>query len=324
VTGRTLAHDHAMSGAPVFRTEPLLAILAYVQGELAAGAAVVTLAVLDPDHGRGRHAGERVEVDGVAFVHRPLRVWVELADRLELRLATPRPGPPPLVTLRLERLVGVPSAAADPAAPPAERYGAASTFARIAKAEEPGYVLDLAEALARLALPAAPRVLALGVNAGDELALMAALAPNLADARFVGVDHSASALAVAAARFPAATFHVADLAELGRLDLGRFDLVVALGVLQSGGLDDRALLRRVVQDHLAPAGALILGLPNGRYLDGELSHGARIRNRREPELGLLVKDVAFYRKYLQQHRMEVFVTGHHDLLVTAIPTPRGC
>ena len=88
--------------------------------------------------------------------------------------------------------------------------------------------------------------------------------------------------------------------------------------MQSPAVDDRALLRRIVQDHLTPAGAVILGLPNCRYLDGELVHGARMKNFRQPELGLVVKDVAFYRKYLQQHGRQVFVTGHHTLFVTGV------
>jgi len=102
------------------------------------------------------------------------------------------------------------------------------------------------------------------------------------------------------------------------LGLGRFELVIAIGMLQSGELDDRALLRRLVQDHLAPAGAVILGVPNCRYVDGEISFGARMRNFSQPELGLVIKDIAFYRKYLQQHHRKVFVTGRNYLFVTAV------
>lgn len=294
-----------------FRGESLIEILAFVQ---ACPDELIRFAVLDPDRGRGCYAGERVELDGVAHVHRPWRVWIELADRLGLRLRTPRLLDDGLVELGFERLG--PTARWTAAAP--ERYGADSEYARIAKAEEPGFVLDLATALARCALPPRPRVLDLGVNDGDELALVTALAPGLAGAHFVGVDHSGSALAIAQVRFPDAAFHQADLGALAPLGLGRFDLVIALGTLQSASVDDRALLRTVVQDHLTPTGAVILGVPNCRYAGGELVHGARIKNLREPELGLVVKDVAFYRKYLQQHGRRVFVTGHHTLLVTGV------
>ena len=63
---------------------------------------------------------------------------------------------------------------------------------------------------------------------------------------------------------------------------------------------------------------MIFGLPNCRYVDGEVEYGTRMLNFRQPELGLLVKDVAFYRKYLQQHDRQVFVTGKYDVLVTAV------
>ncbi len=305
-------HDRVAPGEPrVWRAEPLREILAVVAAGLARGEAV-ELVVLDPDRGRGLYAGERV--DGA--VHRPWRVWVDLADRLTARLGTPRPATADgFVLLRFEPLH---QATASPAPVAAEKYGTGSAFARISKLEDPGFVVDLREALARCRLAPTARVLALGCNTGDELVLVLDAAPA---ARLVGVDHAASALAVARTRFPAATFVTADLAALPGLDLGgRFDLVLTLSTLQSPGVDDRALVRQLVQDHLAPTGAVILGLPNCRYVDGEVSYGARMRNFAQPELGLLMKDVAFYRKYLQQHHRQVFVTGKHELFVTAVPT----
>jgi SAM-dependent methyltransferase len=307
-------------------TAPLLDLLADLRAQLAGGATELVIQVLDPDRGRGRYPGEPVEVDGVAYVHRPLRLWVELAERIGLRLLTPRPAAPPLIELRFEVTPFVPSGARPKGARSrgtrtdvTEKYGVDSDFARISKLEEPAFVIDFAEALARVPLPPAPRVLDLGVNRGDELALMRAVDPRLAGARFTGVDHSASALARARARFPDAALIEADLGAIAALDLGEHDLVVCIGTLQSPGIDDRELLRHVVQRRLAPGGSLILGFPNCRYLDGEVQHGTRMVNFREPELGLLVKDIAFYRKYLQQHRRQVHVTGSRYLLVTAIP-----
>lgn len=276
--------------------------------------------MLDPDLGAGRYAGEPVELDGVTYVHRPYRVWVDLAERLGLRLRTPRALAPPLVRLELERLAEPPRAFGERDDDVTERYGATSEFARIHKLEDPGFVLDLAEAIERVGLPPDARILDLGVNTGDELALILARFPALARAHFVGIDHSASAIAVARQRFVGhdVTLHVADITQLAPLALGRFDLILSIGTLQSAGIDDRALLRTLVQSHLAPQGALILGFPNCRYRDGEVEFGTRMKNFRQPELGLLVKDVAFYRKYLQQHRRQVFVTGKHYVLVTAI------
>jgi 2-polyprenyl-3-methyl-5-hydroxy-6-metoxy-1,4-benzoquinol methylase len=277
----------------VCRDKPLRDIVALV----AAGER--TIDVLDPDLHPGCYAGERVEHG----IHRPFRVWVDLAERLGLRLLTPRAIEPPLIRLTFAPL--------DRSAMlrPRGDYGSDSEFARISKLEDPCFLIDFAEAIARC--PPPHRILDLGVNTGDELELLPA-------AEIVGVDHSISAIAVARERFPRATFHVADINALP--DLGKeFDLVVCLATLQSPTVDDREVLRRIVQHHLTPRGAVILGIPNCRYVDGEIEYGARVVNRREPELGLLVKDLAFYRKYLQQHHRQVFVTGKHYVLVTAIP-----
>ncbi len=102
--------------------------------------------------------------------------------------------------------------------------------------------------------------------------------------------------------------------------VGRHDLVICVDTLQSPGVDDRGLLRRGVQDALEPDGSVVLGLPNCRHVDGELLHGARMVNYRQPELSLMLEGVAFYKKYLQQHRKRVFITGKHELLVTAVPS----
>jgi 2-polyprenyl-3-methyl-5-hydroxy-6-metoxy-1,4-benzoquinol methylase len=298
-------------------TTPLIDIIAYLRRELAAGATAIELDVLDPDAGRGHYAGERLD----GGIHRPFRVWVDLAERLGLRLRTPRPiASPPRLRLTFEPLDRKALLRAD-ADDPTEKYGAASAFARISKLEDPGFVIDMAEALERVAPMPGARVLDLGVNTGDELALLMSLSPALRDAPLVGIDHSASAIAVARERFATASnvqLHIADLASLPALALGRFDLVLSIGTLQSPGIDDREVLRQIVQNHLGPGGAVIIGFPNCRYVDGEVEYGTRMKNFRQPELGLLIKDVAFYRKYLQQHHMQVFVTGKHYVLVTGI------
>lgn len=305
----------------------LLAVVEALRGRLAAGEQVLELVALDPDFGRGRYAGEAVEVAGVVWVHRPYRVWVDLAERLGLRMLTPvraaqgGGGGPGTVTLRFERLdVGARWQGGQ--AQVSERYGRDSGFQRISKLEDPDLVVDFGEALERARLPGSARVLDLGVNRGDSFALIAALRPELArTGRFVGVDHSASALVMARERFPGENFDfvVADINALPE-GLGSFDLVVSMGTLQSPGVDDHAVLRRLVQRELAPAGALIVGVPNCRYLDGERVHGARQKNFRQPELSLVIRDIAYYKRYLQQHRRQVYVTGRDYLLVTAVVT----
>lgn len=322
----SLAPPRMTTNAPLLASEPLTAIIAYLRAQLAAGASVVRLRVLDPDRGVGLYAGEPVVLEGREHVHRPLRVWVDLAERMGLRLATPRADGEGLVRLEFSPLDERARWEPGEGVPAAEKYGAGSAYQRISKLEDPGLVLDLSDALERVGLGVGARVLDLGVNTGDELALMATLWPELQrTGSFVGVDHSASALAVARERLggPQHRFVHADLAQLPALELGGpFDLVVSMATLQSPGVDDRALLQHVVQQRLAPGGSLILGVPNCRYLDGEVSYGARTKNFRQPELSLVIAGVAHYRRYLQQHRRKVYVTGKHTLLVTAVPLRR--
>jgi SAM-dependent methyltransferase len=301
----------------------LIDLIEDLQAQLASGAQRASLRVLDPDRGRGRFAGERVEIEGQPHVHRPLRVWVDLADRLGLRLLTPRPTADGFVDLCFERLDPAASwhTAGRPRDDVTEKYGVGSGFSRVSKLEDPGFVLDLADALARAKLRPDPRVLDLGCNDADVLGLIARLL-RPSQPRFVGLDHSRSAIARATARLPDPAHRLiqADVNNLAELDpgLGRFDLVLALSTLHSPGVDDRVILRHIVKDLLEPNGAVILGVPNCRYVDGEQLHGARTKNFSQPELSLMIKSVAHFKRYLQQHHFRVYVTGKHYVLVTGV------
>ena len=302
------------TGARRFDAEPLGEVVEHLRAALASGATEVRIAVPDPDLGRGLFSGERVE----GRVHRPLRAWCDLAEGLSCRLRTPRALDATHVELCFEPLGAEASwHGARREGDARDRYGAESDFARVQKYEDPGFLLPWLEALGRIPLAPGARVLDLGVNRGDELAL---LPPGLS---FVGIDHSPSALALARARFPEPRhrFLEADLNALPA-DLGRFSLAISIATLQSPGVDDRALLRRLVQEHLEPGAALLLGFPNSRHRDGELVYGARVKNLREPDLSLLVSDLAFYRRYLHQHGFRTYLTGKYELLLTAVRAPR--
>jgi SAM-dependent methyltransferase len=296
---------------PVFdgACTPMPDVVAYVLQCLVAGACEVVLDVGDPDSGAGRPAGTRL-ADG--RIHRPYAVWTDLAGRLGLRLHTPDRRPDGRVRLRFSRIEPV---SRDAGVDLRERYGADSWFASIDKREDPVFVLDLRDALLRATLPEAPRVLFLGVNRGDEVALVEQLLARPIHA--TGVDHSASAIAIARQRFPDGDFHVADLADLPTLALPAPDLVVAIDVLHSPSIDDQAVLHAVIA-LLAPNGAVCIGVPNCTYVGGERLPGARIRNLREPELSLMVKKVAHTRRFLHRHGFRVFVTGTHEVLVTGV------
>lgn len=275
----------------------------------------MTFTAPDPTEGAGRYAGE-VTPHGL---HRPWSAWAEVADLLGAHLLTPQPAGPGRVRVHLRAYAPTP-------APDADGYGVAGEWTRVDKLEDPTFLLTFVEALRRVNPPPHGRVLALGVNAGRELdALPLAFPARPLDVH--GVDVDASALAQARARHPDATFHALDVTTLPRPDLGTFDLVIALSLLQSPGVRGDVLLAALRRHHLTPGSGLILGYPNARYRDGHLSYGARMRNYARPDLSLLTADVTDARRGLQKHGFKVFVTGKYEVLVTAIPasspTPTG-
>ncbi len=313
---------------PTFTDEPLEHLVKTLKarlGTLAAGERV-TFYALDPDRGAGLFAGETTQIGGVRYRHRPLRVWLELAERLGCRLHTPeRDSADPsgvLVRLSLSKL-GAASWHGEQNTGEAEEAGSTyahgSDFARVQKLEEPTFWHDYVEALQRVNLEPRSRVLSLGVGRGDELTPFGTIFTGY-DLSFTGIDHSASALRVARARFPSNNYRFiqADLGDLAGLELGRFDLVVSIATFQSPGVAGHTLIREVAQHHLSENGSLVLALPNCRYRDGEVVYGAKMKNFAQPDLSLVVKDLAFYRKYLQQHRFSVFITGKYYLFLTAV------
>lgn len=293
-----------------FRSEPLHEILTDLDATLKS-AASFTFEVPNPDLASGLYAGE--SLNGV--VYRPLSSWLELAQDLRCCMSVPVILEDGFIRLHFHKLDETKSFHRERKF---QKYSANSTFSRISKLEDSSFLHAYLEALKRVGLQKGARVLSLGVNRGDELLVFDWLGLKV---DVVGIDSNESALQIAKRRFGKRySFITMDLNDLGSLELEPFDLILSFGTLQSPALDDRALLRELVQRFITPTGSLILGLPNGRYLDGELLYGARMKNYTRPDLSLLIRDAAFYRKYLQQHGFKVFVTGKYEVVLTAVRT----
>ena len=292
---------------PTFTTEPLSTVLTWLRAELV-GRGEASMKVPDPDagHALGLYPGEA----GPAGIHRPYLTWTDAADLLDAQFLTPvRLGE--LVQLHFRRRQLLP-----PDRTPG-RYAAGSEFARINKLEDPHFLHDLAEALTRADLKPGSRVLSLGVGGGRELEVLEQVYPGH-DLQVLGLDLESSVLELAQTRHPAYEFRVRDVTLPGLSELGRFDAILALSLLQSPAVVQTDLLRTLRSEVLAPAGTLILGFPNARYRGGELSYGARTLNFIRPDLSLLVKDVTQARRALQGHGFTVYVTGKYEVLVTAV------
>ena len=147
-----------------FTHEPLAVILDHLQ-EVLSRAGAVTIEVPNPDLTPGLYPGECSELGR----HRPLRVWTDLADRLELRLRMPRIQGSNVV-LTFESLNAARHLLSR-TAPKVGKYAPGNGFERVTKLEDPDFVLDMRDALARIRPRKGCRVLSLGVNRGDELEL---------------------------------------------------------------------------------------------------------------------------------------------------------
>ena len=280
----------------------------------------LTFNVLDPDLGSG-YAGHKIVIDDKGYIHRGYKAWTDLAELLLCQMLTPKEGEYPLVTLRFEKLETENSFHLDRESPKEEKYGVGSHFSSIHKMEEPAFLYYYTQALKNAKLSERTRVLNLGINTGDEFSVI----KNTLDTNtyekmeFVGIDHSKSAIAYANTVFNEdnVTFYDHDINDLESLKLAKFDLLISIGTLQSPSIHFKPYFMSLVQNYLEKDAAIILGFPNSRWIGGEVIYGAKAPNYAMSEMSLLYNDVIFCKKYLQQHKYRVTLTGKQYIFLTA-------
>ncbi len=258
----------------------------------------------DPDGCMGCYAGEIFTVDDTPYRHHSWHSWDRLAQLLGCRMLTPHPATPPLVTVRLQKLDPTQSFHRSSEA----KYATTSLFARIDKREEPDFLYHYLQALDEVKFRTRNRILDLGVSRGDELGVI--LEGIDGDTpEMIGIDLDPTAIEAARTHYPDATFYCHDIHDLDSLDLGRIDLLITIGTLQSPAIETKPLIMDLVQHRLTETGALILGFPASRWIDGELLPGAHAPHYAFAESSLLIKDIYWIKKYLQQHRYRVRIFG---------------
>lgn len=203
-----------------------------------------------------------------------------------------------------------------------EKYGTGSMFFTIDKTKEFGFLYYYQKALEFTDIKSKKRVLNLGINRGDEFAVIKELltCKEFKEIEFVGIDYSASAIEYAKEEFKEhqnINFFCHDINKLEELKLGRFDLIVSIGTLQSSGMEFNAAFMSIYQNYLSQSGAMVLGFPNCRWIDGEMIYGAKAPNYSFSELGLVIKDIHFCKKYLQQKKYRAVITGKDYLFLSA-------
>lgn len=273
--------------------------------------------VLDPDISLNAYGGEKIDIEDTAFIYRGLRSWVDLAMILECKILIPKANNDNTVTIRYKKINKEASFHKDSMTN--EKYGIDSIFGKINKNEEPAFLHYYLKALKNTKIDEKKNILNLGINSGDEFETIKYLCNDLSEKKLIGVDYCPSAIEKAKERFndKNITFYCHDINDLGSLGLKKADLIISIGTLQSTTVDFKPLFMSLVQDHLDPNGAMILGFPNCRWIDGEMVYGAKAKNYPYPEASLLHKDIYFCKKYLQQKKFRVTITGKDYLFLTA-------
>ncbi len=277
---------------------------------------------LDPDLFHKTFNGEWVEVEGKHYRYHSLKAWTDLAELLHCRMMLPQKcEETPHIRITFKKHSNH-SFHTDTVSNPQEKYGTTSRFARLNKQEEPAFAYYYLQALHNVGIHRRRHILNLGINRGDEFEAIRQMvdAPTWEQMELTGIDHSTSAIDEAAKRFndPNVILHAADIQRLDSLSLGTFDLLISIGTLQSPGIAYKPLLMSLVQTYLdRHDSALILGFPNARWIGTEMIYGAKAPNYAMSEMSLLLSDVMFAKKYLQQKRYRVTVTGKHYLFLTA-------
>ncbi|KYJ85713.1 class I SAM-dependent methyltransferase [Sulfurovum riftiae] len=280
-----------------------------------------TFRVLNPDYARGSYAGSKIDIDGTYYLYRSLRAWMELAELLGCRMLVPKEQGGHLLSLTFEKIAQH-SFHFSHNAEKEEKYGVTSEFSAIHKMEEPAFFYYYNQALDNVKLSKRKRILDLGVNRGDEFKVI----KNKIDIstykkmELVGIDHSKTAIEYAEGLFEEENvyFYAEDINNLKSLNLNRFDLLISIGTLQSPGINFKPFFMDLVQNYLEKAdSAIILGFPNSRWIGGEMVYGAKAPNYAMSEMSLLFNDVMFCKKYLQQKKYRVTLTGKQYIFLTA-------
>ncbi len=287
-----------------FRKESLLEITTWIEEELKTKN-LLSFIVPHPDLDNNRN----------------FKTWIDLAELHFSKLLMPKQIDKNFIQLTFQKLNQANSFHTVNIEKKEEKYGTDSIFFNINKNEVPTFLHAYKKALEAVKIEKRKHVLNLGINKGDEFELIQELInkTTFENIMFTGIDHSASALSYAKKRFPKenVSFYQQDINAIKELNLKKSDLIISIGTLQSPSINYKPFLMSLVQEHLTTDGAFILGFPNSRWIDGELIYGAKAPNYPYSEMSLLFNDVIFAKKYLQQKKFRVTITGREYIFLTA-------
>jgi hypothetical protein len=302
-----------------FTNESMFEIILYLKEELK-NKDEILFEILNPDTKIDIYAGEIIKLENQEFIYRSYKSWTDLAELLFSKMVIVSINAQ-IVVMKLQKLNKNDSFHKDLNDEKNEKYGEESTFFRINKNEEPSFLNAYMYALKNVKIEEKRNILNLGINKADEFEIIKKLVDDniLKQMNLVGVDYSSSAIEYSKKRFHQDnfTFYTHDINKLEELNLKKADLIISIGTLQSSGLNFKLLFMDLIQNYLEDKGAIILGFPNCRWINGEMIYGAKAANYSYSEQSVLYKDVYFCKKYLQQKKYRVTLTGKNYLFLTA-------
>ncbi|MEA1879672.1 MAG: methyltransferase domain-containing protein [Campylobacterota bacterium] len=277
----------------------------------------ISFVVLNPDT-YDEYAGKEIEIENIVYIYRSYKAWVDLAELLMCKMHIPKPVSTHLIEITFQKLK---TDSFHNDRKKNEKYGVNSHFWHIHKMEEPAFLYYYLQALQNVKVASKKQVLNLGINRADEFMAIKTLidTKKYYNINFIGIDHSASAIEEAKQLFNEEniTFYTKDINDLDTLNLEKSDLLISIGTLQSSSIDFKPFFMHLVQNHLTKDASIILGFPNSRWIGGEVIYGAKAPNYAMSEQSLLYSDVIFVKKYLQQKKYRVTITGKQYVFLTA-------
>jgi hypothetical protein len=302
-----------------FTNEEMFEIIQYLENELKVQNEI-SIEVLNPNIKEDIYAGEKIKIQNDQFIYRSYKSWSDLAEILFCKMLVISLNENTIV-LKFQKLNKSDSFHNDLNDEKNEKYGENSTFFRINKNEEPVFLYTYMNALKNVKISEKRNILNLGINKADEFEVLKNLVDEetLNQMSLIGIDYSKSAIDYSKNRFPHENFifYNHDINKLDELNLKKADLIISIGTLQSSGLNFKLLFMDLIQKYLEDKGSIILGFPNCRWINGEMIYGAKAANYSYSEQSVLYKDVYFCKKYLQQKKYRVTLTGKNYLFLTA-------
>jgi len=303
----------------IFTNESMDEIISYAKNELK-NRDKFSIEVLNPDLVEDSYAGLKVSFDN-EYIYRSYKSWIDLSTLLFCKMLTPKVSSEYKVLLTFKKLNKNDSFHKSENDELNEKYGEESTFFKLNKNEEPAFLYYYKQALENVKITKRQKILNLGINRADEFEVIERMLikEELDLKEFIGIDYCPSAIKYASNRFIQKnfTFYTHDINKLDELELEKSDLIISIGTLQSSSLNFKELFMSLIQNYLKEDGAIILAFPNCRWIGGEMIYGAKAPNYSFSEQSILYKDVYFCKKYLQQKKFRVTLTGKDYLFLTA-------